>query len=50
MADLAWLGLLGNQIDVAAFVRLVERHPADAALRRELLDLAPGTTEDEPLS
>ena len=37
-------------IDRDAFVRLVERHPADAALRRELLDLAPGTTEDEPLS
>ena len=37
-------------IDRDAFVRLVERHPADAALRRELRDLAPGTTDDEPLS
>jgi len=37
-------------IDRYAFVRLVQRHPADAALRRELRDLAPGTTEDEPLS
>ena len=32
-----------------AFVRLVQRHPADAGLRRELRDLAPGTTDDEPL-
>src|SRR3989304_2208270 len=37
-------------IDRDAFVRLVQRHPADAALRRGLRDLAPGTTDDEPLS
>jgi hypothetical protein len=32
-----------------AFVRLVQRHPADPALQQELRDLAPGTTDDEPL-
>ena len=32
------------------FVRLVLRHPADAALRAELRDLAPGTTDDEPIA
>jgi hypothetical protein len=31
------------------FVRLVLRHPADAGLRAELRDLAPGTTDDEPI-
>ena len=31
------------------FVRLVLRHPADAALRAELRDLAPGTTDDEQI-
>lgn len=31
------------------FVRLVLRHPADAGLRTELRDLAPGTTDDEPI-
>ena len=36
-------------IDRDAFVRLVQRHPADTALRRELHDLAPGTTDDELL-
>ena len=30
-------------------VRLVLRHPADAELRAELRDLAPGTTDDEPI-
>ena len=36
-------------IDRDAFVRLVQLHPADAALRQERRDLAPGTTDDEPL-
>lgn len=36
-------------IDRETFMRMVLRHPADAALRRELRDLAPGTTDDEPL-
>jgi hypothetical protein len=36
-------------IDRDAFVRLVQRHPADAELRGELRNLAPGTTDDEPL-
>ncbi len=31
------------------FVRLVLRYPADVALRAELRDLAPGTTDDEPI-
>jgi len=31
------------------FVRLVLRHLADAGLRAELRDLAPGTTDDEPI-
>jgi hypothetical protein len=31
------------------FLRLVLRNPADAALRAELRDLAPGTTDDEPI-
>jgi hypothetical protein len=31
------------------FVRLVLRHQADAGLRGELRDLAPGTTDDEPI-
>lgn len=31
------------------FIRLVLRHPADAGLRAELRDLAPGTTDDEPI-
>ena len=30
------------------FVRLVIPHQADAALRAELRDLAPGTSDDEP--
>jgi len=32
-----------------AFVRLVVARQADATLRAELRDLAPGTTDDEPL-
>lgn len=36
-------------IDRKAFVRLVLRHQADAGLRAELHDLAPGTTDDEPI-
>jgi hypothetical protein len=36
-------------IDRDAFVRLVLRHQADAGLRDELHDLAPGTTDDEPI-
>ena len=31
------------------FVRLVLRYPADAGLRADLRDLAPGTTDDEPI-
>jgi hypothetical protein len=31
------------------FVLLVLRHPADAGLRTELRDLAPGTTDEEPI-
>jgi len=31
-----------------AFVRDVLRHPADAALRAELRELAPGTTDEVP--
>ena len=31
------------------FVRLVLRYPADAGLRAALRDLAPGTTDDEPI-
>jgi hypothetical protein len=36
-------------IDRDAFVALVLRHQADAGLRAELQDLAPGTTDDEPI-
>jgi hypothetical protein len=36
-------------IDREAFVALVLRHQADAGLRAELHDLAPGTTDDEPI-
>jgi len=36
-------------IDRDAFVRLVLRHQADAELRAELENLAPGTTDDEPI-
>jgi hypothetical protein len=31
------------------FVQLVLRRPADAALSAELRELAPGTTDDEPI-
>ena len=37
-------------LDRDAFVRLIVPRQADSALRAELLDLAPGTTDDEPLS
>ena len=36
-------------IDREAFLQLVLRHQADAGLRAELHDLAPGTTDDEPI-
>lgn len=36
-------------IDRDAFIRFVLLHPADAALRAELRDLAPDNTDDEPL-
>jgi len=36
-------------IDREAFLQLVLRHHADAGLRAELHDLAPGTTDDEPI-
>jgi hypothetical protein len=36
-------------LDRETFVRSVLRHQADAGLRAELRDLAPGTTDDEPL-
>lgn len=31
------------------FLRLVHRHPADSRLTADLRDLAPGTTDDEPI-
>ena len=36
-------------IDRDAFVGLILRHQADPGLRAELHDLAPGTTDDEPI-
>jgi len=36
-------------IDREAFLQIVLRHRADAGLRVELHDLAPGTTDDEPI-
>lgn len=36
-------------VDRDAFVALVLSHPADAGLRITLRDLAPGTTDDEPV-
>lgn len=36
-------------IERAAFVRDLVRHQADPALRAELRELSPGTTDDEPL-
>jgi hypothetical protein len=36
-------------IDREGFVRLVRRDQADAGLRAELRELAPGTTDDEPI-
>ena len=36
-------------IDRQAFLQIVLRHQADAGLRAELQDLAPGTTDNEPI-
>jgi hypothetical protein len=36
-------------IDREAFVRLIIGHQADAAFRAELRDMAPDTTDDEPI-
>jgi hypothetical protein len=36
-------------LDRETFIRFVLSHQADSGLRAELRDLAPGTTDDEPL-
>jgi hypothetical protein len=36
-------------IERDAFLQIVLRHQADPGLRAELRDLAPGTTDDEPI-